>query len=145
MSAIALQLKYQPPGAAEPVDRLYAVDQATLDRALAVLNGTDEKPEEPLALPGPAAGFIELISELQAGLATLREQIDGVTSAIDPSNPALPAAKLSDLRAVGSGPKQIAALLECESGFFDAGDETMCLFSPVRFTPTKGFFDMRQG
>lgn len=145
MSAIALQLKYQPPGAAEPVDRLYAVDQATLDRALAVLNGTDEKPEEPLALPNPAAGFIELISELQAGLATLRAELPADLTAINPSDPSLPAAKLSDLRAVGSGPKQIAALLECESGFFDAGDETMCLFSPVRFTPTKGFFDMRQG
>lgn len=145
MSQIAVQFRYQPIGAAAPTDLLIAADQDRIDRAIAILGN----------VPDPEAGDTKAAVELpQQGLAFIavlhqvNEQLSHLANALgaenedhcDPKRQDIPAMKLSDLRALGSSPKQIARLLGCQAGFFDEGNETICLFSPVRFKPAGGFF-----
>lgn len=148
MSTIPVHLKYTLPGAAAPSEDLLAVSQSQLDRALVILRGQEPEPAPQPVLADKAQAFVQLLNTLQYGLTlldTLGQEIISPTELVSLKMP-IPAVKLEDLRAVGSGPKQIASLLGCEAGFFDSSDpaEIVCLFSPVRFAPTANFFDMRQ-
>lgn len=146
-SPVSVQVRYQPPGAAAPIEQLLVSTTARIEGALHLLANGPAETKEPITLPPTAAYFV-------AQLHALKEHLDALAASLaeqgqDLCNPnmvglQIPAIPLADLRAIGSGPKQIAALLGCEAGYFDNSSDTICLFSPVRFAPTKDFFDMRQ-
>lgn len=146
MSQIAVQFRYQPIGAAAQTDLLIAADQDRIDRAIAILGnvpdteaGDTAKLADPL--PNAALAFIAVLHQVNEQLFHLTKALGAENEDhCDPKRQDIPAMKLSDLRALGSSPKQIARLLGCQAGFFDEGNETICLFSPVRFKPAGGFF-----
>lgn len=146
---IAVSVSYQPPGAAAPTTALLAASQENLEAALATLKGEVAKEKDPIMLPPDGAAFVAHLVALQQKVSDMRDELSKRGSlqeigSLDPRETfKWPSIQLSTLRAYGSGPKQIAQLLACEAGYFDNGLETICMFSPVRFSPVPGFFDMR--
>lgn len=146
---IAVSVKYQPPGAAQPTESLLASTRENIDLALAALAGQAPVQKEPVMLPPDGAAFVSLLVGLFDKVQELRAELEKrgnlhELGSIDPREKILwPSIQLSTLRAYGSGPKQVAQLLSCEAGYFDQGHETICVFSPLRFSPVPGFFDLR--
>lgn len=150
---LAVSLRYQLPTAAAASEVMLVSTKERIDEAVLLLDL--HRPTEPAAktanLPTPAAEFIALVTGLAEGLEEIQAKLSSKgLSHYDPEQCVIegvevPNVQLQRLRDLGSGPKQIACLLNCEAGFFDLGEQTICLFSPVRFLPKPGFFDMRAG
>lgn len=151
---LAVCLRYQLPTSAGASEVMLVSTKERIDQVIPLLDlhapaaPAEAKPQE---LPAPAAEFIGLVNRLAEGLEELQALIsskgishwDPLAGAVDGVE--VPCVSIAILRELGSGPKQIARLLNCEAGFFDQGEQTICLFSPVRFMPRQGFFDMRAG
>lgn len=141
---IAVQLKFQPPGAAAPTERLAALDQETLEKVDQLLAGTPLPTIENPPLPGRAGEFVSVLEKLLAALGECDAMYDvnGITHPT-PGQHATAQYPLSALRDFGSGPKQVAHLLGCHAGYFvDQGEDPFCLFSMRRFQPTPMFYDL---
>lgn len=143
---IAVHLKFQPPGAAAPTEKLAAVDQETLRQIDDLLAGRPAPVVTSPPLPGQAGEFVALLEKVLAALGECEAmyEANGITH---PQPGAHSAAQipLSMLRQFGGGPKQMAYLLNCHTGYFtDQGEDPYCLFSFRRFQPTSNFYELIQ-